>query len=217
MSAGYAEIAARYRAEIAEGRLRPGDRLPTLRAVMREYGVAQQTASRAYGLLRDEGLTVASTGGGTAVATTARTLGKPAASSGEVAGELEYRVLDVGRAAADEAVAVRLGVEPGTRVTVSRRLATRAGAPVLLTASYSSTPAPGNGPPGSAPADVVQEVTSRLATDPERQALDLDGFTVVTQIVRSDLLPDGRAAQVTVTVAAGSTTFTWSGPAQLPR
>ncbi|WP_234370905.1 GntR family transcriptional regulator [Streptomyces sp. XY431] len=48
MSAGYVEIAARYRAQITEGRLRPGDRLPTLRAVMREYGVAQQTASRAY-------------------------------------------------------------------------------------------------------------------------------------------------------------------------
>lgn len=64
----YADIAAHFRRLIEDGTLAPGERLPTLRAVMAEFGVAQQTATHAYAELKTEGLTRATTGGGTVVA-----------------------------------------------------------------------------------------------------------------------------------------------------
>lgn len=40
---GYTDIAAHFRSQILSGELAPGQRLPTLREVTAEFGVAQQT------------------------------------------------------------------------------------------------------------------------------------------------------------------------------
>ncbi|MBS4104865.1 GntR family transcriptional regulator, partial [Tsukamurella paurometabola] len=40
------EVAALLRERIASGRLRPGDRAPSTRAIMRDHGVAMATASK---------------------------------------------------------------------------------------------------------------------------------------------------------------------------
>lgn len=60
-------IAAALRTKIANGELTPGDRVPSTRQLVRDWGVAMATASRALALLRDEGLVTARTGSGTLV------------------------------------------------------------------------------------------------------------------------------------------------------
>ncbi|BBH63932.1 GntR family transcriptional regulator [Actinoplanes sp. OR16] len=64
----YQEIAAEIRRRIEAGELRPGDRVPSARAITREWGVAIATATKAQAALREEGLTTARPGVGTVVA-----------------------------------------------------------------------------------------------------------------------------------------------------
>ena len=52
----FAQLAAGVRTDVAEGRLRPGDRLPAARVVADSLGVNLHTVLRAYQELRDEGL-----------------------------------------------------------------------------------------------------------------------------------------------------------------
>ncbi|WP_232668668.1 aminotransferase-like domain-containing protein [Pseudonocardia sp. TRM90224] len=60
-------IADDLAAEIAAGRLRPGDRLPTQRRFARDRGIAVSTASRVYGELVRRGLAAGEVGRGTFV------------------------------------------------------------------------------------------------------------------------------------------------------
>lgn len=52
----YAQIAEHYRGEIKDGRLKPGDQLPTVAAIAKEWGVAAMTVQRALTQLREERL-----------------------------------------------------------------------------------------------------------------------------------------------------------------
>ena len=61
------DIATYLRQQIEQGVLAPGDRVPSARAIVSEYGVALATASRVHGLLRQAQLTEARTGVGTVV------------------------------------------------------------------------------------------------------------------------------------------------------
>ncbi|WP_433225266.1 GntR family transcriptional regulator [Microtetraspora malaysiensis] len=63
----YRSVADEVAAEIASGRLRPGDRLPTQRAFARGRGIADSTASRVYRELARRGLVVGEVGRGTFV------------------------------------------------------------------------------------------------------------------------------------------------------
>ncbi|GGT11818.1 PLP-dependent aminotransferase family protein [Nonomuraea spiralis] len=63
----FRRIADRLTAEIAAGRLRPGDRLPPQRQFARRHGIAASTAARAYGELIRRGLAVGEVGRGTFV------------------------------------------------------------------------------------------------------------------------------------------------------
>ncbi len=64
----YRRIANGIRDRITRGELRPGDRVPSARALTREHGVAIATATKALAALQGEGLTVARPGVGTLVA-----------------------------------------------------------------------------------------------------------------------------------------------------
>jgi DNA-binding transcriptional regulator YhcF (GntR family) len=68
LDAAYTRIVAAIRERIESGELRPGDRVPSARAITREWGVAIATATKAHAALRDQGLTVARSGVGTVVA-----------------------------------------------------------------------------------------------------------------------------------------------------
>jgi DNA-binding transcriptional regulator YhcF (GntR family) len=59
----FVQVASYYRAAIAKGELRPGDRLPSVRDLAVEWGVTPSTVQKAVKQLRDEGLISATTQG----------------------------------------------------------------------------------------------------------------------------------------------------------
>lgn len=61
------QIADEIRHRIATGKLRPGEAVPSTRAIMRDHNVAMATASRVLSLLQDEGLVESTPGRGTVV------------------------------------------------------------------------------------------------------------------------------------------------------
>ncbi|RDG37490.1 TetR/AcrR family transcriptional regulator C-terminal domain-containing protein [Streptomyces corynorhini] len=63
----YLRIAAEIRDRVESGALRPGDRVPSTRAITQEWGVAMATATKALATLRQEGLVRAVPGVGTVV------------------------------------------------------------------------------------------------------------------------------------------------------
>lgn len=65
--APYQVIAAELRRRIETGELLPGDRVPSTRALVRDYGVAMATATKALQMLQTEQLVHASPGVGTVV------------------------------------------------------------------------------------------------------------------------------------------------------
>lgn len=231
--ATYTELADHFRRQIEDGTLPPGTKLPTVREVAQAHGVAQKTAVRAYKQLKLEGLTTATTGGGTVVAepgsSSAGDRNRAWLATGRAlrAGE-ESQVLEVGTVGADEMVASRLEITPGAPVHMRRRLVSRAGAPVHLSTSYypayviEVTPeltrreSTGGSRElaaqrlGATPERSLEEVTSRLATEDEKRALGLTGTVVVTQVVRTVVLSDGRLVEVAVKVCSGQTVLKWS-------
>ncbi|WP_258311485.1 GntR family transcriptional regulator [Streptomyces sp. NWU49] len=232
--AGYAEIAEDFRRKIERGELSPGDRMPTIREVMETWGVSMATASRAYKELKTQGLTHASSGAGTVVARpgsptiAARVQAHAATGRALTTGE-SSEILEIGTVGADELIAARLEVEPGTPVHVRRRIVSRGDTPLHLSASYylpfviEATPeltepvSTGGSRElaaerlGSPQDRVLEEVTSRLASDTEKAALGLTGDTVVvTQVVRTVYLADGRIVEVAVRVVGGSTVLKWA-------
>ncbi|WP_318207805.1 MULTISPECIES: TetR/AcrR family transcriptional regulator C-terminal domain-containing protein [unclassified Streptomyces] len=68
----YLAIAAELRRRVQVGELGPGDRLPSTRAITREWGVAMATATKALAVLRQEGLVRAEPGVGTVVVPAAK-------------------------------------------------------------------------------------------------------------------------------------------------
>jgi GntR family transcriptional regulator len=231
---GYADIAAHYRQQIQDGRLRPGETMPSLRQVCDQFGVAQTTANRAFRMLKMEGLTLPRAGVGTVVAgpisnnIATRVLLHESTGKALGGGETS-QILEVGTVGADELVAPRLDVAPGTPVHVRRRLVSRGGVPVHVSSSYypayviAATPeltqpvSTGASRElaaerlGSPQDHVLEEVTSRLASESEKAALGLTaGDVVVTQVVRTVSLTDGRIVEVAVKVTGGATILRWS-------
>ncbi|GLU49799.1 PLP-dependent aminotransferase family protein [Nocardiopsis ansamitocini] len=91
----YRQVADSVAAEVAAGRLRPGDRLPPQRDFARQRGIANSTAARVYKELTRRGLTVGEVGRGTFVRAAAE---RPGPSLVEPAGsridlELNYPVV----------------------------------------------------------------------------------------------------------------------------
>jgi len=231
---GYAEIAAHYRQQIQDGTLRPGDTMPSLRQVCERYGVAQTTANRAYRMLKMEGLTLPKSGVGTVVAgpvsnNIAARVALHEATGKALDGGEASKILEVGTTGADELVAPRLDIAPGTPVHVRRRVVSRGGVPVHLSSSYYpayviavtpelTEPVSTGGSRelaaerlGVAQDRVLEEVTSRFAMESEKDALGLTaGDVIVTQVVRTVTLTDGRVVEVAVKVAGGSTILRWS-------
>ncbi|MEU1098841.1 GntR family transcriptional regulator [Streptomyces sp. NPDC005877] len=231
---GYAEIAALFRRQIQDGTLRPGDEMPSYKNAAAQFGVAHTTVNRAYRVLKMEGLVLTRPGRKTVVTTPASTgigtrVALHAATGSALEGGETSRILEVGTVGADALVAPRLEVEPGTPVQVRRRVVSRGDVPVHLSSSYYPAYVIAVTPElqepvstgasrelaasrlGVAQEQVLEEVTSRLATEAEKEALGLTAdVVVVTQIVRTVTLEDGRVVEVAVQVADGSTFLRWT-------
>lgn len=93
----FRRVADTVAAQIAAGRLRAGDRLPTQRAFARRHGIADSTANRVYAELARRGLVVGEVGRGTFVRATippaGPALAEPTATA-RVDLELNYPVVE---------------------------------------------------------------------------------------------------------------------------
>ncbi len=69
----YLRIAAEIRRRIVTGELREGDKVPSTRGIIAEWGVAMATATKVLATLKRDGLVIAKPGAGTVVAGRART------------------------------------------------------------------------------------------------------------------------------------------------
>ncbi|MEU6946005.1 TetR/AcrR family transcriptional regulator C-terminal domain-containing protein [Streptomyces sp. NPDC046316] len=121
----YLAIAAEIRRRIRAGELSPGDRVPSTRAITREWGVAMATATKALAALRQEGLVRVEPGVGTVV--TAGSAGGPAAEA--LSRERIVRV------------ALELADSEGLSALSMRRIATRLGTSTM--ALYRHVPGKG--------------------------------------------------------------------------
>jgi DNA-binding GntR family transcriptional regulator len=65
----YLQIAEDIKRRIVDGALQPGEHVPSVRAILRDYGVAMATAQRALGTLRAEGYIRSDRGIGSVVTT----------------------------------------------------------------------------------------------------------------------------------------------------
>lgn len=231
---GYTEIAEHFRRQIRDGTLRPGDDMPSYKKVSEEFGVAHTTVNRAYRVLKMEGLTLTRPGKKTIVTgpvsnNIATRVALHGATGSALDGGEVSRILEVGTTGADELVASRLDVPPGTPVQVRRRVVSRNGLPIHLSSSYypayviavtpELTEPVSTGASrelaasrlGLAQDQVLEEVTSRLATPTEKESLGLTAnHVIVTQVVRTVTLEDGRVVEVAIKVAEGSTILRWT-------
>lgn len=233
---GYADIAAHYRQQIQDGVLKPGETMPSMRQVCERFNVAQTTANRAFRVLKQEGLTLPKAGVGTVVAgpisnNIANRVALHASTGKALGGGESSRILEVGTVGADELVAPRLDIAPGTPVHVRRRVVSRGGVPIHFSSSYYPAYVMAVTPELAEPVStggsrelaaerlgvvqdrVLEEVTSRLATEAEKTALGLTaGDVVVTQVIRTVYLADDRVVEVAVKVTGGATILRWTTP-----
>lgn len=106
----FAQLRAQLTAQIGDGTLRPGDRLPPVRALAEELGIAPNTVARAYRELEADGLLVGRGRAGTFVT-------DPAARGAEGSDRAAAEA-----AAAAYVTAVRaLGLDPREALGVVRR------------------------------------------------------------------------------------------------
>ncbi len=123
----YQRIAAQIRERIERGELRPGDRIPSVRDIIRDEGVSVATATRVAAVLRADGYAETIPGIGTVVRIPARTTTGPdrlqlqrTTGSGFRPGE-RVEIVSAGTVPATPEVADALQVEEGVLVVQRRR------------------------------------------------------------------------------------------------
>ncbi|MEW2417667.1 TetR/AcrR family transcriptional regulator C-terminal domain-containing protein [Streptomyces sp. NPDC046866] len=127
--APYARIAAELRGRIERGELRPGDRVPSTRAITQRWGVAMATASKVLAALGQEGLVRAVPGVGTVVAA------RPSTGQGRRSGTDD----DVQRRARIVRAAVAIADAEGAAALTMRRLAAELGVSAMSLYRHVST------------------------------------------------------------------------------
>lgn len=133
----YAQLARILSMQIAEGIYRPGDQLPSEAQLVAQFGVSPMTVRRAINLLLSRGIVSTAQGKGTFVRGLAITEATFRLKEvGEEDAERTVRLLQATILPADERVARKLDVQPGTRVVYLRRLVSRAEGPTMYHREY---------------------------------------------------------------------------------
>ncbi|MDX3004307.1 GntR family transcriptional regulator [Kribbella solani] len=131
--APYLAIAAELRQRIEDGELRPGERVPSTRALVRDFGVAMATATKALQVLQQERLVHPSPGVGTVVGPPPRTRRADSAAP-------ERRVLPDGSLDLDRAEVVEMGIAiadaEGLAALSMRRIAAELGVSTMALYRY---------------------------------------------------------------------------------
>lgn len=137
----YAVLRERLKAQILEGRLRPGERLPSESELTQAHGVSRITVRQALGDLQKEGLLVKAHGKGSFVAqpavaldlTRLRGLAESLSGAGRT---IHTQILALGQVSAPEEVARAFGLAPGESVTELQTLRYLNREPLVLSRSW---------------------------------------------------------------------------------
>jgi GntR family transcriptional regulator len=228
----YRAIARFYELKVKSGELPPGTPLESRRKLAKTHKTSRVTIDRVVELLTAERILEASDGNRPPVvadvshwtATVADRVGS-AEATGRALGLAESsKILSIEALPCPPDIAPLLGVEPGDEVICRERLNLVNDKPVATGRSYyppevtDVTPelrTPVSIPSGSRElaaermgskqSDLYTDVTSRLATDRERELLDLRSpYSVVTQAARRVLLGNGKIVEVAVKVCEGN-------------
>lgn len=138
----YQQVAARLRARIESGELRPGETLPAVRALMQEYGVAGSTVQKALRAMQAEGLLESTPRKGLTVRDTTRLISRSAEFVSPVpeGGKTPHgrsTSVEVSEVVASADVTALLGVDAGEPVVRrGRMMLDDEGQIVEITASY---------------------------------------------------------------------------------
>jgi len=116
----YERIAEHFRERIQAGELAAGHRLPSIREIASNWGVAQATASRAVAALRSEGLVRALPGSGGTVVTFGAPVKREVTVTVGMSTPDPVTVTSVDVVAASDKLARELDVSPGCSVVVVR-------------------------------------------------------------------------------------------------
>lgn len=128
----YLQVMADIRAQIADGSLAPGDRIPSEREIAEGYKVSRTTAVKVLAALRAEGLVEGKIGIGTIVRTTdmhrsGRDRAATIRRTGRIYAPGEYATITAAEiVAAPDDVATALGLDTGAQVICRRRVTHRA-------------------------------------------------------------------------------------------
>lgn len=233
----YLQIAEGLAQQIREGVLAPGEQVPSEADVIKQYGGSVGTVRKAIAELRTSGLVETHHGRGSFVKRrppvrrkssdrfrrSHRKAGKAAylAESEQAGSTPSVNVLYVGPVDVPEEIAVRLAVEPGTKVLARRRLYFSDGIPTEEATSYLPWDVvrdipemfaenPGGGgiyarleEHGNTLAEYVETVRARLASKQETSALSLSPGSPVIHLTREAITDTGRVVEVCDTVMAG--------------
>ena len=149
----FREIADHYRGRILGGELRPGDEVPSERALAIEYGVSRPTATRALELLRHQGLVHSIQGSGTyvsdvAVNRRASERYQRARTAGRIYGDGERAEIVSAELVEDvpENVVKALGVPAGDAAIRRCRVTFRDDEPIEVSTSWFSADLAGKAP-----------------------------------------------------------------------
>jgi GntR family transcriptional regulator len=223
-----------------------GEQLPTLDQLAEQHRCSLAAVRKAIDLLKQQGLVVTVQGRGTFVRDRphARRHGIERYSRSRWRGGTSVLVAEAqqqGRTAeqlirelaeipAPDAVAERLGVEPGTPVWVRRRTTLIDGRPNQLADSYyelalvdgtaimQEDTGPGGGfarleERGIRLGRIREDISVRMPTGPETVALELPPGTPVIDLARTTCDADGRPVEVMLAVIAGDmATFSYDFP-----
>jgi len=205
----FREIADHYRGRILGGELRPGDEVPSERALAVEYGVSRPTATRALELLRHQGLVHSVQGSGTfvsdvAVNRRASERYQRARTAGRIYGDGERAEIVAAQLVEDvpENVVRALGVPMGDAAIRRRRVTFRDDKPIEVSTSWFSADLAAKAPrllsterirsgtlayveerSGREAAYARDRMTARSAGSRDAKALGLDKPTVPVLVV----------------------------------
>jgi DNA-binding GntR family transcriptional regulator len=135
----YAQLANILRRQVAAGKFRPGDQLPSEAMLCQSYQVSPMTVRRTINLLAEEGVVSTAQGRGTFVK--ALELGRAAFHLQELQDlfndpAMRVKLLDVRIVSADERTARKLNLAVGAKTIYIRRLLTVNGEPAFYHREY---------------------------------------------------------------------------------
>jgi GntR family transcriptional regulator len=235
----YRAIVGHYRSRVTSGELEAGTVLESRRKLAKTHKVARATIDKVVELLTAEGILKPSDGNrppivadiSGRISTVQNRVENSAVTGRALAKNETSRIISVEAIPSPADVAPLLGVQTGDEVICRTRVNLIDDKPMATGYSYYppevtnvtpelrrpvSIPKPGSRELAaermhSRQETVITKITSRLASDRERELLNLGGtMTVVTQQTRQVVLANGKTVEVAVKVTEGNMPVTFT-------